>query len=218
MANQDRPFELNVFKGGNYPSWKQRLENNIECEDLEAALLPKNDEMDEAVYSKMVKKLKKEIFTRLDDQRITELSGCKTPADMIEKLDANYLHTGNTTVASLLRQLKYTRFDDKDLESHISNFDHIAAQLVLVKHLVSNIQLAFDLMESMPDDGWKLQKANFRANSANHDITYDEVKKSLRNEDAARKFGGNGGNHFKEHSSSMCAYSHSYGKGGNGGG
>lgn len=211
-AATEKLLEINVFRGKNYMSWRERIDVFIEVEDLEAALKPRVQSMEQNEYARLVKRLKRELYNRLDDSRILEIKGCATPDEILRKLDTNYLRAGNTTVASLLRQLKYIKYDGKDLESHIAQFEGIATQLALLQHPISSVQLAFDLMDSMPEDKWSLQKANFRANSAERDVTLDEVKKGLRAEHSARKLNAPSRSQSREQSSALYAHREGHGK------
>ena len=48
---------------------------------------------------------------------------------------------GSSTISTLLRQLKHSKYDGRDLEKRVANFDHLAAQLALMEHPIPSTQL-----------------------------------------------------------------------------
>ena len=105
------------------------IRDRIDARGLRSALEPLPDGGNEQDHKTKIAKLRKLLLERIDDECVMEVSDCKTLTEILERLKQNYQRTGNSTVASLLQKLQLTRFDNKDLEQHLSEFDAINAQL-----------------------------------------------------------------------------------------
>ena len=65
----------------------------------------------------------------------------------MELMDKKYLRVGTSNVTALLCKMKCLKFDSKNVEKHLEEFDKIAVELKLISLEISAVILAQNLLD-----------------------------------------------------------------------
>ena len=79
------------------------------------------------------------------------------------------------------------KFDSKNVEKHLEEFDKIAVQLKLIGHEISAVILAQNLLDTLDQHDFSYFVSSFAILGGKREIEVDEVKSALRSEIAARQ-------------------------------